>query len=90
VVKANSKGKTRFSVKPDCQVAEVFLAGEFSDWQPMAIRRQRDGSFAISLSLPPGGYQYKFIVKEQWVCDPDTAAWSANPFGTMNSVARVS
>lgn len=66
------------------------LAGEFSLWQPVAMRRQKDGSYACSVNLKAGSYQYKFIVDGQWTADPDHHERVDNPFGTDNSLACCS
>src|SRR5262249_27778983 len=48
------------------------LAGTFNDWSGTAtpMREERDGSFVVTLSLPDGVYQYKFVVDGDWEHDP--------------------
>lgn len=58
-----------------CHAAEassVFLAGTFNDWNPQTDLMQRtpDGDWGIDLDLPPGRYEYKFVVDGQWCCEP--------------------
>lgn len=74
----------------------VFLAGEFNQWSATATPLQRgaDGSWVVALELPPGRYEYKFVVDGQWVCEPDcdgkdASACVPNPFGSLNSVVDV-
>jgi hypothetical protein len=31
-------------------------------------------------------HEYKFLVGQQWITDPDNSEWARNPYGTMNSV----
>jgi 1,4-alpha-glucan branching enzyme len=52
---------------------EVFLAGEFNDWDAKATPMQRgaDGNWRVELKLPPGFYHYKFVVDSIWRCSPD-------------------
>jgi 1,4-alpha-glucan branching enzyme len=71
---------------------EVYLAGEFNGWDPSRKRmsKYRDGSFRARLSLQPGEYQYKFVADGAWVPDAEAPQQVANPFGTVNSLVRVS
>ena len=87
--KGGKKGTVRFTVRPDGGARKVQLAGSFNDWKPVAMRKQKDGAFAFLATIPPGTYEYKFIVDGQWVVDPDNSAWALNPYGAMNSVANV-
>jgi hypothetical protein len=41
------------------------------------------------LALPPGLYQYKFVVDGQWLPDPNAHAFAPNGFGTVNSVIEI-
>lgn len=81
---------------PDAGAA--FVAGTFNDWNPTAtpMTRDADGTWAVALDLPPGRYEYKFVVDGAWCCEPgcETAHHGcpkcvANPFGTMNRVVEV-
>lgn len=90
-------GETVFSIQaPDA--AEAFVAGTFNDWNPRSqpLVRDSDGRWTVALDLPPGRYEYKFIVDGQWCCEPgcdkphdDSPGWAANEFGTMNRVLVV-
>lgn len=82
------KGTIRFSLAPRGSARRVAIAGDFSEWQPRPLRKREDG-FAVSLALPPGTYQYKFIVDGAWIIDPDNNQWALSPIGTMNSVVAV-
>ena len=52
---------------------EVFLVGEFNNWNAKATPMQRgaDGNWRVELKLPPGFYHYKFVVDSIWRCSPD-------------------
>ena len=77
----------------------VFVAGTFNDWKPDALplhRHSSDGEWTASVALPPGRYEYKFIVDGQWCCEPGCEheyrgcpKCCANDFGTMNRVLEV-
>jgi 1,4-alpha-glucan branching enzyme len=67
----------------------VCLAGSFNDWQPDHLQSDAEGEWSIELSLPPGDYEYLFVVDERWQPDPACAERQPNPFGGENSVLRV-
>lgn len=69
----------------------VFLAGTFNQWRPTATPMQCTGAdcWSVELELPPGIYEYRFIVDGAWVHDPASAETVPNPFGGLNSVVRV-
>jgi 1,4-alpha-glucan branching enzyme len=87
--KRTQKGAVRFSIKPENSAKKVMLVGDFNGWKPVEMKKQKDGQFAAIVTLPPGTYEYKFIVDGQWRVDPDNSAWALNPYGTLNSVAQV-
>ncbi|KKL87983.1 hypothetical protein LCGC14_1929260 [marine sediment metagenome] len=83
------RGTTRFSIEAGDTAREVALAGDFTHWQPKRMRRQRNGAFVLIVALPPGEYEYKFIVDGQWLTDPENPRYAISPCGTSNSVLRV-
>ena len=70
---------------------EVCIAGSFNDWHPSVTPMVRldDGKWAKELALPPGRYEYRFVVDGQWVDDPSATELIPNPFGTANAVLEV-
>jgi len=46
----------------------VFLAGTFNSWNASSMNKQ-DNFWCADLTLPPGVYQYKFIVDSKWYYD---------------------
>lgn len=71
--------------------AQVFVAGCFNDWNPSItpLRQNSGGSWSARVSLPPGVYQYRFIVDGEWHDDPTAPNYAENPFGTKNAVISV-
>ena len=71
---------------------DVMLVGDFTSWQarplPMDRMKPRSRTFAATVDLPPGTYQYKFIVDGEWMEDPGAES-APNQFGTLNSVITV-
>jgi hypothetical protein len=70
---------------------QVCIAGSFNDWHPSVtpMVRLEDGKWAKELALPPGRYEYRFVVDGQWVDDPAATELIPNPFGTPNAVLAV-
>ena len=89
VSRGRRSGTTRFSIEPEEAAKGVFVAGDFTDWQPRRMRHQSSGAFVLSLSLAAGEHEYKFLVDGQWLADPDNSSYALNPYGTVNSVVSV-
>lgn len=73
------------------QAKEVSLCGEFNGWSPGAtpMKPQGNGVWRTTLLLPPGRYQYKFVVDGQWWPDVKAKENVLNEHGTLNSVINV-
>ena len=82
-------GTIRFSLQSPGNAQKVLVAGSFSQWKPLAMKRQKDGSFAVTVTVPAGTHEYRFVVDGNWVTDPDNASYVLNPYGTANSVAQA-
>jgi len=83
---------TEFSLyAPD--VSEVFLAGDFNDWQPDSkdyrLRKYKGDIWKKKVKLKPGRYEYQFVVDGQWWCDPENDNRVNNPYCTQNCVIEV-
>lgn len=74
---------------PEAQ--EVFVAGDFNDWDPRALpmKRHKEGFWKTKLRLPAGRYEYKFVADGQWVHYVRGVERVSNPFGTDNLVLWV-
>ena len=94
VKKAVAKPKTQrvaFSVRAEAG-SKVFLAGSFNDWDPTEkelVDKKGDGTFTVTVMLPPGDHQYKFVIDGTWCADPENPDWQPNDHGTLNSVKHV-
>jgi len=53
------------------------------------MKPQADGRWQAIVTLPPGVYEYKFVVDGQWRPDPKAKQSAPNPHGTVNSVIEV-
>lgn len=70
---------------------QVSLAGTFNDWRPDAtpMLAMGGGRWVKELGLPPGRYEYLWVVDGEWKCDPTAAEFVPNPYGTSNAVLVV-
>ncbi|MBN9688654.1 MAG: glycogen-binding domain-containing protein [Verrucomicrobia bacterium] len=70
---------------------QVCVAGSFNDWHPTVtpMIRLDDRQWAKELALPPGRYEYRFVVDGVWVDDPEATELIPNPFGSANAVLEV-
>lgn len=75
----------------DAPGRQVFVAGCFSDWEPKYRLTDKDGSgiYSCRVLLPPGEYQYKFVVDGEWRLDAANPNFAPNDFGTLNSLLSV-
>ena len=78
----------RFSYR-NADAQSVTVAGSFNDWKPATRLMQRNGEWVAELELPPGTYEYRFVVDGQWLEDPAASAHATNPYGGRNSVIKV-
>lgn len=71
---------------------EVFVAGDFNNWQPDKTPLQKigdNGAWQIKLPLASGRYRYRLVVDGQWQQDPYNEKTEMNPFGELNSVLEI-
>jgi len=75
---------------------DVRIAGDFNGWVPdKGIRSmvQTEGAQRIwtkILTLPPGTYEYRYVIDGEWCEDPDNPLAVPGPVGGRNSVLVVS
>jgi hypothetical protein len=78
-----------FNFKPERKPAKIFLAGNFNSWKPsdpkyLLKNDGPDGLWSITVKLPPGTYQYKFVADGQWIKDPSSPGSAPDGFGGQN------
>jgi chromosome partitioning protein len=75
---------------------DVRLAGDFNGWVPdkdIQSTVQTEGAQRIwtkILTLPPGTYEYRYVVDGEWCEDPENPLAVPGPVGGRNSVLVVS
>ncbi len=87
--KGKKQGAVRLSIHTNSGAKNVAVVGSFSDWKPVRMKKQKDGSYTANVDVSPGSYEYKFVIDGDWRVDPDNSAWALNPYGTLNSVMVV-
>ena len=87
--KGRRMGTVRFALRTDGGAGAVAVAGDFNDWEPVAMKKQKVGMFVRHVPVGVETFEYKFLVDGRWINDPDHSTWAANRFGTVNSVGRI-
>ncbi len=71
----------------------VAIVGDFNTWSPnedLLSDDDRDGVWTLVFPLPPGTYQYKYVIDgDHWVEDPANPDRVPDGFGGTNSVMEV-
>ena len=84
------KRKVTFSIcSRDAE--EVILIGDFNNWNPQKhpMKKDENGLWVKSVIIPPGQYEYKFLIDGQWKEDPQNILTATNCYGTKNSVLNL-
>jgi 1,4-alpha-glucan branching enzyme len=84
--------KVVFKIKaPDAET--VFIAGSFNHWNVDDYPLQKDerGIWEATVLIPPGRYEYKFLVDGDWIHDKNNPAKVPvpAPFWGVNSIIVV-
>src|ERR1043166_9994394 len=70
---------------------KVAVAGSFNGWDPAQtpMSKDKDGNWQARILLPPGRYEYRFVVDGEWISDPSAKHCIPNPFESTNSVVDI-
>lgn len=75
------------------KVKTIAITGSFNNWSMTADPlhdREGTGMWSITIPLPPGRYEYKFVIDgEEWIPDPANPTTVDDGFGGSNSVITV-
>jgi 1,4-alpha-glucan branching enzyme len=71
------------------EAKKVQLAGNFNKWKPEDMRKERDGKWRVSLDLPSGRYEYRYLVDGSWQNDQRPVECVPNTFGSWNCVIEI-
>ncbi|MFC1817278.1 isoamylase early set domain-containing protein [Thermodesulfobacteriota bacterium] len=84
--------RKRVSFSIEAPVAEqVVLMGDFNKWDPNVhpMKNHGNGIWTKSVIIPPGEYEYKFLIDGDWKEDPGNEKTCPNCFGTLNSILNL-
>lgn len=70
---------------------KVSIAGSFNNWDAPATQmvRVEPSRWLRVLFLPPGRYEYLFVVDGHYLTDPTATESAPNVYGCMNSILTV-
>ncbi len=90
VIKVADPGNVRFYLDGHTDAHEVILAGTFNGWNEHALKMNKTPEgWELKAELPPGRYEYKFIVDGEWMHDPANKETVRNEHKTLNSVLYI-
>jgi 1,4-alpha-glucan branching enzyme len=82
-----------FNLPADVNAQTACLCGEFNDWDQSShpMKRAKDGSFSLTISLKPGRqYRYRFLLDgERWENDWAAEDYAPNELGSEDSVVNI-
>jgi len=79
-----------FRLKGFPQARQVYLAGDFNNWNQTTLAMQKQGDeWVIPVHLSHGKHRYKFLIDGEWKLDPGNKLWEQNEFGTGNSIIWI-
>jgi 1,4-alpha-glucan branching enzyme len=87
---SNKKKRVEFRLQTESGT-NIFVAGTFNNWSPTKMKQKDKGAgfYSITLNLPVGRHEYKFVVDDVWQVDPENPETVQNAFGSLNSIITV-
>lgn len=90
----------RYVPPPGTEVQSASVRGSFNGWGEAPMTPQADGSWAVTVPLAAGEYQYKFFVNGEWPADmsagptgapidPEADGYAPDGYGGRNAVRAV-
>lgn len=77
-------------VLPALDATDVSVVGNFNAWEPMPLSdADNDGIWMASIPLPPGRYEYAFVIDGRWWGQDPLADEYVQSFGEYSSVRYV-
>jgi 1,4-alpha-glucan branching enzyme len=85
--------RVTFTLPAEVNAQTACLCGEFNDWDQSThpMKRAKDGSFSLTISLKPGHqYRYRFLLDgERWENDWAADSYAPNTIGSEDSVVNI-
>ena len=93
ITKKKKSCKVTFELPADVNAKTASLCGEFNDWDTKShtMKRRKDGSFTLALSLKPGQqYRFRYLLDgKRWENDPAADGYVPNQFGSEDSLVTT-
>ncbi len=84
------QGNVTFRLSGRANARIVAVAGSFNNWNQSQFLFARVGDeWVCKIKLPPGEYEYKFIIDGDWLVDPRNPKTKHDDRGNVNSVLIV-
>jgi 1,4-alpha-glucan branching enzyme len=85
--------RVTFELPAAVNARTAHLCGEFNQWDKTAhpMKRRKDGSFYLTISLTPGrSYRFRYLLDDtRWENDWAADQYVPNDFGSEDSVVQV-
>jgi 1,4-alpha-glucan branching enzyme len=85
--------RVTFNLPAEVNARRACLCGEFNEWDQSShpMKRGKDGSFSLTISLKPGRqYRYRFLLDaERWENDWAAEGYAPNALGSEDSVVTI-
>ena len=85
--------RVTFNLPADVNAQTACLCGEFNAWDQSShpMKRAKDGSFSLTISLKPGRqYRYRYLLDgERWENDWAADSYAPNALGSEDSVVNI-
>ena len=90
---SNGKVRVTFTTPALEGVGQLYLVGEFNEWNETAtpMEHLEDGSWSVALTLENNReYQYRYLANgNTWFNDREADSYTRNNFGSDNSVVNL-
>ncbi len=81
-----------FTYKPDKEYKNIYLFGEFNNWNRQNLKftdEDSNGVYEVKVPIQPGIYQYKIFADSNEIVDPTNPKQVPNGMGGINSVIKI-
>ncbi len=87
---AGNRGAEAQFVLPVFNATDVSIVGSFNSWDPIPLSDDDgDGIWRVSIFLPPGRYEYAFIIDGRWWGHDPLADGYVRSYGDYSSVRYI-
>ncbi len=91
--KAGAICRATFKLPADVAAEKAYLVGDFNNWdqQALPMKKLKDGSFSVTISLETGkSYRFRYVLDgERWENDWEADAYRPNAYGSEDSIVNT-